>query len=1474
MNYGQDETVLDLGRHRYDDLAWHTVKVTTSDDIITMTVDGSTTVREPVKGKFKLLNIDAGVFLGGTGTEVQSMFDNKLKNLRGAFSEVTLNGNDLISMAKGLTDQRHLVEVSWDIDPVFDAPRDSPISFLSETSFSSFSQIHPSNERTVSFMLQTESETALLLYSSTRHSSEQHFIALEIIQRQLKLTVRREQEIASIVVNYALDKKWHQIDLSVAPHYMELTVDSAKYTRQLDENISAVYGGLIFIGGINQRARRSAINQGLESLSGSRNLKGGTIGCVKDVIINSRSYSIHDIHASRLIGAQCDTDCDKGDCKMTSSSRQLIPHSNSNQDPTQLISISPVTVKEGEQVEVTTDNIEVVYDFKRLGIRESQIMFHIVEKPKYGEVRIDSGRRRNQEAFTYLDVIGGKVTYMHHGSEEDNDEISMELEIVKNSRNDDNVPQEMQQRYDFVLLIFIQPTNDRPRIILGNNGELRIIENTKIRITSDFLLAKDSDTPADQLTYVVTKSPNQGYFTKLGQNEIPISNFTQEEVNDRNIWFLHPGSGDVTVELKVTDGHLSSRPVNIAIKTVPLQLILVKNSGLVLPHGSFAEISSENLTFTSNVPTQELEITYDILNPPRYGVLEKQQYVGGKWQRVQRFAQRHIDNGQIRYRQNYEYNTPTSDQFKFTVKAKSYTTTYYYFRIQFEQVYLQIKSKNKLTLLDTPYGVLSEDNLQAVTNNPTLPQEQIVFTIARPPQFGNFIKVEETDGRYIDFSHAVFLTERFTQADIYNRNVYYRLKADTFETVTDYSDLRVEASGSSAKILRLWIEYVPRRSDVIFINNGLEDVVEGAQKVIERSNLFIQTDKFQVFDFTVVSEPEYGVLQIIDPRSSAVVAADVKEFTSYDIRDLSLVYKHDDSENSKDSFTFTAVPKIQKSSLTPSNIPEFSGTFEIHMLMRNDNAPKRLVDKVFKVVRNSERLITLDDIAFADDDVDYDAGKLTYTRRAVTNGQIVSAQDRSEQIYEFTQKDIADNKIMFVHMGEDIGRADMYVTDGQFYTNCLLEIEAGDPFVSVLKNTGAVVRKNDRVKITSSNISIETNLNVPDTEVHFVLTNEPTYGYLIIDGYRIDDFTLETLKSNKLFYKNEGGTGVHDFFTFMVKAGDATDSAKFSIEVVLETAQLPPSVVNNLVLEAYVGSSSNVIGQNHLLITHTDSAADSVEYLILVLPKHGHLYVRGKRLSADGEMTFTQSDINSEFVTYEIENTTATKDSFMFEVSNGYNTLRGLEFLIDILPYSLPFEVRNFSVIEGGVKTLTSQILRVDQKFTTGQRVQFMINAQPKFGRLELATHEGVPILTFSSSDLQNRRVSYVHDNSESKMDWFSVSCRLQSDRSKESQVETVYITVEGINDEIPSIVRNQGLRVWKGSMTQITSDILLARDLDSTPDELVYRISSPSNGHVSMLNNTFKALTTFRQSWIDQNLLVFVHEGNFFLLILNILLS
>ena len=165
---------------------------------------------------------------------------------------------------------------------------------------------------------------------------------------------------------------------------------------------------------------------------------------------------------------------------------------------------------------------------------------------------------------------------------------------------------------------------------------------------------------------------------------------------------------------------------------------------------------------------------------------------------------------------------------------------------------------------------------------------------------------------------------------------------------------------------------------------------------------------------------------------SFTLQANISSFTNRNIRDNHVVYLHDDSENEEDSFTFMATPIIEQPDFLVQEISEFSGkfiisrclfsqkhqfctftlwlpfchfchasltklklfvcfllgTFDIKILLRNDNVPKRVVEKVLNVVANRGRVITTEDIMYKDPDVDFDSSELRYILEDLHNGQV------------------------------------------------------------------------------------------------------------------------------------------------------------------------------------------------------------------------------------------------------------------------------------------------------------------------------------------------------------------------------------------------------------------------------------------------------------------------------------------------------
>lgn len=85
--------------------------------------------------------------------------------------------------------------------------------------------------------------------------------------------------------------------------------------------------------------------------------------------------------------------------------------------------------------------------------------------------------------------------------------------------------------------------------------------------------------------------------------------------------------------------------------------------------------------------------------------------------------------------------------------------------------------------------------------------------------------------------------------------------------------------------------------------------------------------------------------------SAPTVRLNATEFTSAELAAGQVEYSHDDSESRHDAFHFVAMSSEAEDFM-------YAGTLHIDIVLKNDNAPVRAVDRVFRVVSGGERLLT------------------------------------------------------------------------------------------------------------------------------------------------------------------------------------------------------------------------------------------------------------------------------------------------------------------------------------------------------------------------------------------------------------------------------------------------------------------------------------------------------------------------------------
>lgn len=267
------------------------------------------------------------------------------------------------------------------------------------------------------------------------------------------------------------------------------------------------------------------------------------------------------------------------------------------------------------------------------------------------------------------------------------------------------------------------------------------------------------------------------------------------------------------------------------------------------------------------------------------------------------------------------------------------------------------------------------------------------------------------------------------------------------------------------------IQLIRSSNDPLLITNEKLLVIEGDKATITSKLIDIDAqDKSGPFVLNITKKPKHGTLKLLNAQLNDIQQVSPDRITETHIHQNRLIYVHDDSENNADAFDFVAVDQ--------QNNFICHGTFLINVIMKNDNPPIRVVDKVFHVVTHGEKKLTGNDLKYSDADIDSSPSLIKYSKTYVPNGNLYFIDQPNVIAEQFTQEDLDKENILFKHNGDELGRAILWITDGQFYASGVLEIKASKPYIRIAQNTGLMVKNGENAVITTNNITVESNMDI------------------------------------------------------------------------------------------------------------------------------------------------------------------------------------------------------------------------------------------------------------------------------------------------------------------------------------------------------------------------------------------------------------
>lgn len=232
-----------------------------------------------------------------------------------------------------------------------------------------------------------------------------------------------------------------------------------------------------------------------------------------------------------------------------------------------------------------------------------------------------------------------------------------------------------------------------------------------------------------------------------------------------------------------------------------------------------------------------------------------------------------------------------------------------------------------------------------------------------------------------------------------------------------------------------------------------------------------------------------------------------------------IYYCHDDSETTTDSMYFLVMSDLNK---------DFQYVCEvlIDISLINDNAPYRLEDKHFHVVRNKSKIVSPVNLRFIDPDINTNATEIKYTKINSSSIEFCNAGS-GRTLHEFSQDDIDQGRILLKHLNNtEENHVSFVVTDGLFQVPSTFEVIASDPFINITEKNATVVQESKYILIKMSDLAIETNLNIIPDEVEYTVLEGPNYGVLKILRRKFNGTILARANNNTVSVKNFTQTDV------------------------------------------------------------------------------------------------------------------------------------------------------------------------------------------------------------------------------------------------------------------------------------------------------------------------------------------------------------
>lgn len=967
--------------------------------------------------------------------------------------------------------------------------------------------------------------------------------------------------------------------------------------------------------------------------------------------------------------------------------------------------------------------------------------------------------------------------------------------------------------------------NDAPEII---TNEFNLTEGDPLLVNTGVLDAIDVETTDDNLIVFTIAGLADGDAFTVG--DTVQNTFTRADILAGDVSFV--GSGEsFTITVADESGEDTSVAANIAsfIEVNDAPVFDDTNVPFIVTEGGPVAVRATNISATDE-ETDDQELTFTISN-----------LVGGEFlvngDPSDTFTLQQINQNTVRFSHD---GSETPPSYRVTVSDGELS-----------------ESRD-----DTPVFNTINDPPTFLNNGFDLEEGELVPIT---PASLNATDVETLDNNLVfsisDLAGGSFLfndtpfdiaTETFTLEDVILGNVAFQHDDSEDEptytvTVTDDGTAEGGAPESTDQLATIAFE---RRNDNPTILANSFAIAEGGTLVITTALIDTEDEVGE----TSQSELVFTVSDLAGGFFALGTAntEPISTFTRQDI-DLRRIIFVQDGTNTTPSYT-----------LTVEDTEGGTATSESEVTLQGINDAPEIITNVMAIAEGETFTFTSSDLSATDEESA--PNELTYTLTAFTNGTFQLDETPLDVGDTFTQQDVIDGLVTFVH--DDSNTAPTY-------TLTLTDTPVGElPANTTAPNDGDVTfaADNDAPVITALAFTIREGEAVPITTTQLSATDEETAnpallvytvdsvsnGSFQLDGEATNEFTQQDIINGDITFVHDDSESAPSY-TVTVNDGGTPEPQEASATVDLDfiNANDPPTLLVN---ELEISEGATVTFSTDILsATDLETADPSLVFDISGIT-NGTFIVNGATFNdtaqftlldiIEGRVSFEHDGTNNE-PTYEV---TVSDDSDPAGIT-GPETVAVENFEPENDDPTIL--VNAFTVNEGGLVVLGTGAIDAEDVEGETPRAELQYTVSDLAGgRFARSSATSTAITTFSQNDLDQGRIVFVHDGSNTVP---SYTLTVEDSDGGTATSESNVTLLDG--NDAPSIITNT-LAIAEGATVDLTTANLAATDEESTPAELTYTVVSVTNGRFEFNETTVDAGSIFTQQDVLDGLVTFIHDG------------